>query len=122
MSSPSLEQIISQATTDFASCTDAPSLENAKAKYLGKTGAVTELLKGMAQLSPEEKKTRGADINRAKDAIEVALKVRRNELVHSALNAKLASESIDVTLPGRGRGVGGIHPVIQTWQRCEEIF
>ncbi len=122
MSAPSLEQIISQATADFASCADAPSLENAKAKYLGKTGAVTELLKGMAQLSPDEKKTRGADINRAKDAIEATLKARRESLANDALNAKLASESIDVTLPGRGRGVGGIHPVIQTWQRCEEIF
>jgi phenylalanyl-tRNA synthetase alpha chain len=118
----SLEQIISTANTDFAACTDAPSLENAKAKFLGKTGAVTELLKGMAQLSPDEKRARGAEINRAKDAIEAALKARRESLANESLNAKLASESIDVTLPGRGRGVGGIHPVIQTWQRCEEIF
>jgi phenylalanyl-tRNA synthetase alpha chain len=122
MGSSSLEQIISRAVSDFATCADTPSLENAKARYLGKTGAVTELLKGMAQLSPEEKKTRGAEINRAKDAIEAALKARRESLANESLNAKLASESIDVTLPGRGRGVGGIHPVIKTWQRCEEIF
>ena len=62
----SLEQILSSATADFAACSDAPSLENAKAKYLGKTGAVTELLKGMAALTPDEKKTRGAEINRVK--------------------------------------------------------
>ena len=73
----SLEQIVAGATADFAACTDAPSLENAKAKYLGKTGAVTELLKGMAALSPEEKKTRGAEINAIKTAVEAALKSRR---------------------------------------------
>jgi phenylalanyl-tRNA synthetase alpha chain len=116
------EQIILSATADFASAVDTPSLENAKAKYLGKTGAVTELLKGMATLSPEEKKTRGAEINRVKSAVEVALNARRDALANESLNAKLASESIDVTLPGRGRGVGGIHPVIKTWRRVEEIF
>jgi phenylalanyl-tRNA synthetase alpha chain len=76
----------------------------------------------MATLSPEEKKTRGAEINRAKDAIEAALRGRRDALAADALNAKLAAESIDVTLPGRGKGQGGIHPVIRTWQRVEEIF
>ena len=118
----SLEQIIASPSSDFAACADAPSLENAKAKYLGKTGAVTDLLKGMATLSPEEKKTRGAEINRTKDAIEAALRARRDALAADALNAKLAAESIDVTLPGRGKGQGGIHPVIRTWQRVEEIF
>ena len=118
----SLEQILTSATADFAACADAPSLENAKAKYLGKTGAVTDLLKGMAALSPEEKKTRGAEINRIKSAVESALNARRDALASDALNAKLAAESIDVTLPGRGRGDGGIHPVMKTWQRVEEIF
>ena len=117
-----LAQLISSATADFAACTDAPSLENAKAKYLGKTGAVTELLKGMAALSSEEKKTRGAEINAVKTAVEAALKARRDALANDALNTKLAAESIDVTLPGRGRGTGGIHPVMKTWQRVEEIF
>ncbi len=119
---PSLAPLIAAATADFAACADAPSLENAKAKYLGKTGAVTDLLKGMATLSPEEKKTRGAEINLAKDAIETALRARRDALAVEALNARLAAEAIDVTLPGRGKGPGGIHPVIRTWQRVEEIF
>ena len=117
-----LTQILTSATADFAACNDAPSLENAKAKYLGKTGAVTDLLKGMAALSPDEKKTRGAEINRIKSAVESALNARRDALASDALNAKLASEAIDVTLPGRGRGQGGIHPVMKTWQRVEEIF
>ena len=85
----SLEQIVAGATADFAACTDAPSLENAKAKYLGKTGAVTELLKGMAALTPEEKKTRGAEINAVKTAVEAALKARRDALANDALKAKL---------------------------------
>ena len=118
----SLEHIVASATADFAACADAPSLENAKAKFLGKTGAVTELLKGMAALTPEEKKTRGAEINGVKTAIESALKARRDALANDVLNTKLATESIDVTLPGRGRGTGGIHPVMKTWQRVEEIF
>ena len=83
----SLEQILSSATADFAACSDAPSLENAKAKYLGKTGAVTELLKGMATLTPDEKKTRGAEINRVKTAVEAALNARRDSLASDALNA-----------------------------------
>ena len=115
-------QLTRLAWRDFAACSDAPSLENAKAKYLGKTGAVTELLKGMAALTADEKKTRGAEINGLKSAVESALKARRDALANDSLNAKLASESIDVTLPGRGRGNGGIHPVMKTWQRVEEIF
>ena len=116
------ETIVASATADFAACADAPTLENAKAKYLGKTGAVTDLLKGMAALSPDEKKTRGAEINRIKSAVESALNARRDALASDALIAKLAAEAIDVTLPGRGRGQGSLHPVMKTWQRVEEIF
>jgi len=119
---PETLQMTRLAWRDFAACTDGPALENAKAKYLGKSGAVTELLKCMAALAPEEKKTRGAQINRAKTVVEAALVNRRDALANDALNAKLAAESIDVTLPGRGRGNGGIHPVMKTWQRVEEIF
>ncbi len=114
--------IVAAALADFAACDTATALEDAKAKYLGKTGAITALLKGLGEMTPEHKKLHGAEINEKKTAIEAALKARRESLANEALNAKLASESIDVTLPGRGRGVGGIHPVIQTWQRCEDIF
>lgn len=114
--------LVSAAITDFSACDSVPALENAKAKYLGKTGALTELMKGLAKLTPEHKKLHGAEINRRKDAIEEALKARRDALANAALNAKLASEAIDVTLPGRGRGQGGLHPVMKTWQRVEEIF
>lgn len=118
----SLQQIVDRARADFAAVSEGPALEDAKARYLGKGGALTELLKGLAALPPEEKKSRGAEINRAKEAVEEALRARRAELAEAALAARLAAEAIDVTLPGRGRGTGGIHPVIRTWQRVEEIF
>ncbi|TAG66587.1 MAG: phenylalanine--tRNA ligase subunit alpha [Burkholderiales bacterium] len=114
--------IVQAAMSDFQACTTHAALENAKSRYLGKSGLITERLKGLSELTPEHKKVHGAEINRDKDSIEAAYKSRRGELETEALNAKLAAESIDVTLPGRGRGTGGIHPVIQTWQRCEEIF
>ena len=114
--------VVAAALADFAACDTTALLEDAKAKYLGKTGAITELLKGLGKLTPEHKKLHGAEINRNKELIEAALKARRDALANDALNAKLAAESIDVTLPGRGRGTGAIHPVMKTWQRVEEIF
>lgn len=116
------DDIIQRAQTLFAESADAVALENAKAVFLGKQGEITALMKGMAQLSPEEKRTQGAAINQIKRQIETLLNDRRAELAQAELNQRLASEAIDVTLPGRGRQVGGIHPVIKTWQRVEAIF
>ncbi|NIC39509.1 phenylalanine--tRNA ligase subunit alpha, partial [Aquabacterium sp. A08] len=82
----------------------------AKAQYLGKSGRMTELMKGMASLSVEEKKTRGAAINVAKQAIEAALNDRRAALAEAELQRQLQAEALDVTLPGRQRGTGGLHP------------
>ncbi len=118
----SLEQIVAQAHTDFATAQDVASLENAKARYLGKTGQITEQMKSLGQLAPEERKARGAVINEAKQQIEAALTARRDALANVQMQARLNAEAIDVTLPGRGRGIGGIHPVMQSWQRIEEIF
>ncbi|HEX7641214.1 MAG TPA: phenylalanine--tRNA ligase subunit alpha [Burkholderiaceae bacterium] len=117
-----LDQLVAQAQADFAAAPDAAALENAKAKYLGKTGQITELMKGLGKLAPEDKKTQGAVINVAKTQIEAALNARRDALAEAQLQARLNAEAIDVTLPGRGRGVGGIHPVMRTWKRIEEIF
>ena len=119
---PELQALFGNAVRDFAAANELAALENAKARYLGKTGAITLQLRDLALLSSEEKKSRGADVNRSKIATEEALKARRDALASDALNAKLAAEAIDVTLPGRGRGQGGIHPVMKTWQRVEEIF
>lgn len=120
--SDTLQNLVSQATEAFESASDAASLENAKAKFLGKQGALTELMKGLAKLDVEQKKTEGARINAAKQSIEAALNARREALADAALAKELGEQTIDVTLPGRGTGSGGIHPVIKTWQRVEAIF
>lgn len=117
-----LETIVAEAKGLFESVQTPNELENAKARFLGKTGKITELMKGMAQLSVEEKKTRGAAINQAKQAIEAALTQRRQQLAQAELNAQLQAEALDVTLPGRMREVGGLHPVTLTLERIENIF
>ncbi|HCA17284.1 MAG: phenylalanine--tRNA ligase subunit alpha [Alcaligenes pakistanensis] len=116
------DDLIAQARDLFEQSQDAASLENAKARFLGKQGAITALMKGLAQMEPEQKKAAGASINVLKRQIEDLLNDRRAALAAEQLNQRLAQEQIDVTLPGRGRGTGGIHPVIQTWQRVEAIF
>jgi len=117
-----VDDLISQAKELFAQAADPAALENAKARFLGKQGALTALLKGLAQLDPEQKREQGGRINQVKQQIEGLLNQRRAELAQAELDKRLAAETIDVTLPGRGRGVGGIHPVIQTWQRVQAIF
>jgi phenylalanyl-tRNA synthetase alpha chain len=117
-----LEQLINEARAAFAAAMQPAALENEKARFLGKSGAITERLKSLARLSAEEKREQGARINRAKEAIETLLDERRQALSDAQLNERLAQEAIDVTLPGRVRSAGGIHPVIRTWMRVEEIF
>ncbi|WP_417067653.1 phenylalanine--tRNA ligase subunit alpha [Niveibacterium terrae] len=117
-----LEQLVSQAVADFAAAADANSLEQAKAKFLGKSGSLTGLLKGLGKMEPDARREAGAAINQAKLAIEQALEARRDALRGAALAAQLAAESLDVTLPGRGRSVGGLHPVTRTLERIETLF
>ncbi len=105
-----LDNLVSTARADFAAASTPADLENAKARYLGKSGRVTELLKALASLPVEEKKVRGAQINATKQQIEAALEAARQALATAALNTQLKSEALDVTLPGRQRGVGGLHP------------
>ncbi len=117
-----LETIVASAREQFGQAATPNDLENAKARFLGKAGQITELMKGMAQLTVEEKKARGAAINQAKQAIEAALTERRQQLADAELNAQLQAEALDVTLPGRTRGAGGLHPVTLTLERIENIF
>jgi len=117
-----LDSLVQSARDLFAQATTPADLENAKAQYLGKSGRMTELMKGMASLSVEEKKSRGAAINVAKQAIEMALNERRRELAEAELQRQLQAEALDVTLPGRQRGTGGLHPVSLTLERIEAIF
>jgi len=118
----SLEQLVKSAQEDFQAATDSAALENAKAKYLGKTGQITAQMKELGALSPDERRSRGAVINQAKDQIESLLTARRDALANAQLQERLNAEAIDVTLPGRGRSSGGLHPVMRSWQRIEEIF
>lgn len=119
---PDLEAIVAEAEAAFAATAEPATLEQVKARYLGKTGAIPELLKGLGKLDPEARRDAGARINAAKARIEAALDARREAIARDAMNARLREEALDVTLPGRGRGRGSIHPVIRTWQRIEEIF
>jgi len=112
-----LDELILAAQAAFAAASQPAALENEKARFIGKGGRVTELLKGLARLSPEDKRSQGARINAAKERIEQLLEQRRGELAEAELGARLAQEAIDVTLPGRRRLAGGVHPVIRTWQR-----
>ena len=117
-----LDNIISSATAAFAAASTPADLENAKAAFLGKQGQLTELMKGMAALSVDEKKTRGAAINVAKQAVEAALTARRQALADAELDKQLKAEALDVSLPGRTRGQGSLHPIALAWDRIEQIF
>ena len=117
-----LDLIVREAEAAFAAINDPDALEQVKARYLGKSGQITELLKGLGKLPPEEKKTAGAAINQAKVAVEAALNTRREDIRRAALEARLAEEALDVTLPGRGEGRGGLHPVTRTLERIETLF
>ena len=117
-----LQHILDDALSNFSATQDAVELENIKARYLGKEGSLTGLLKGLGKLSAEERPAAGARINQVKQQIETALQARRDALQHHALQQKLTAEALDVTLPGRGLGVGGLHPVTRTLDRIEALF
>jgi phenylalanyl-tRNA synthetase alpha chain len=117
-----LDSIVETARQAFAQANTPADLENAKAQFTGKAGRITELMKGMGALSVEEKKTRGAAINAAKQAIEAALNDRRQALADAELDIQLKAEALDVSLPGRLREPGGLHPVSLTMERIELIF
>jgi phenylalanyl-tRNA synthetase alpha chain len=117
-----LDSLVRAAEIDFGAALTPAELENAKARFLGKAGSVTELMKALGALPAEQKKARGAHINAAKQRIESALGARRQALADLELEAQLKAEALDVTLPGRHRGVGGLHPVSRTMERIEAIF
>lgn len=117
-----LDKLVAEAMALFGGIDNADALEQAKARYVGKSGALTELLKGLGKLPASERPAAGARINAAKQQLEEALHARREFIAERALEAKLAGESVDVTLPGRGRGMGGLHPVSRTMERIEQLF
>jgi len=117
-----LDAIVKDALTVFADISDADALEQIKAQYLGKSGTLTELLKGLGKLPAAERPAMGARINVAKQTLESALNDQRERIQNARLEAKLREEALDVTLPGRGMGFGGLHPVSRTLERVESLF
>ena len=117
-----LDPLVLEAQADFERAPTPAELENAKARYLGKAGRITEQLKALAALAVDEKKSRGALINAAKQQIEAALNARRDALARAELDRQLRAESLDVTLPGRQRGSAGVHPITRARERIEAIF
>src|SRR5215470_15926740 len=122
MDKAALDKLVDEAAAAFERAGGAAELEQAKARYLGKSGALTALLKKLGELPAEQRPLAGGLINDAKARIEAGLDARRGALAEAAVDARLANEALDVTLPGRGRGTGSIHPIIRTWQRIEAIF
>ncbi|HSB98000.1 MAG TPA: phenylalanine--tRNA ligase subunit alpha [Spongiibacteraceae bacterium] len=118
----SLEKLAAEASAAIAAAGDIATLEELRVAYLGKKGSMTDLLKSLGQLPAEQRPAAGAEINRVKEVVQAAIGVRRQTLEESAMTAKLAGETIDITLPGRGQQLGGLHPVTQTIQRISAFF
>ncbi|NKF24674.1 phenylalanine--tRNA ligase subunit alpha [Solimonas marina] len=120
--SDEIEQLVHSAQADIAACDDPRALETLRVDLLGKKGRVTGLLKQLGGMAPDERKTYGERVNKAKETLAAALESRGETLDSAALEARLASERIDVTLDGRGETIGGLHPITRTIQRITEIF
>ena len=117
-----LQNLVSEALEKVDQAGDIKALDQVRVDYLGKKGVLTAQLKNLGQLSAEERPQAGAKINEAKQQVEVVIREKKAVLEGAALAEKLASESIDVTLPGRGQKTGGLHPVTRTLQRIEGFF
>lgn len=118
----SLDSLVNEARAAFAEALDVVTLDTVKARFLGKQGQLTELMKGLGKLSAEERPAAGARINVAKQQVEALLNERRDALASAQLAQQLAAEALDVTLPGRGITPGGLHPVTKTLNRIVELF
>lgn len=118
----SLEDIKAEAAAAIEAAADVAALEELRVSYLGKKGALTSLLKGLGQLSAEERPKAGAEINAVKQMLNEQLNARKESLQSEALSAQLATEAIDVTLPGRRAEAGALHPITRTIQRMETFF
>ncbi|MEO1081817.1 MAG: phenylalanine--tRNA ligase subunit alpha [Pseudomonadota bacterium] len=117
-----LEELAERGRAAIADADDIQALETVRVDYLGKKGALTALLKGLASLPPEERPAAGAQINVVKQELQGLIGDRRSGLEEAAVNARLASEAIDVTLPGRNPEAGHLHPVTRTIERIEDFF
>ncbi|MGC3875148.1 phenylalanine--tRNA ligase subunit alpha [Halomonas sp. GXIMD04776] len=117
-----LPSLVAEARAAIAKAEDVSTLDAVRVEYLGKKGEITTLLKGLGKLPAEQRPQAGEQINQAKQQLGGEIEARKHELGQAALNARLASERLDVTLPGRGQSSGGLHPVTRTLERIEGLF
>lgn len=117
-----LSELIDRATSEIDAAADLAALDAVRVSYLGKKGELTARLKSLGQLPAEERSAAGQEINKAKQAVQASLNARRESLESAALEAKLAADAVDVSLPGRGSSIGGRHPVSRSQSRIERIF
>lgn len=117
-----LETLVQEADALIGTAEDLAQLDQFRVRYLGKKGPLTEAMRQLAKLPAEERPAAGQAVNEAKQSIRQALDARRAVLEAAALEVRLAAETIDVTLPGRGQGVGGLHPVTLTLERIADLF
>ena len=115
-------KLLENGREELAACNDLGALDQVRVRYLGKKGLITELLKGLGRLPTEERPAAGQRINEAKEALQAALATRRADLESAREQAVIESHRVDVTLPGRGEGIGGLHPITRTLRRMETIF
>ncbi len=115
-------QVLGEAEREVAGAQDLRALDEIRVRYLGKSGMLTGLLKQLGNLPKDERPKAGQAINAAKDALQALIEARKAVLETEALDARLAGERVDVTLPGRGRGFGGLHPITRTLERVERLF
>jgi phenylalanyl-tRNA synthetase alpha chain len=120
--SDQIQPATEQALLEIAACSQLADLENVRVRLLGKKGLITEHLKQLGQLDPEARRAAGQIVNQARDQLQQALDARKQTLEHAANAARLAQETVDVTLPGRGQDAGALHPVTRTLHRIESLF
>ncbi|KGM57608.1 phenylalanyl-tRNA synthetase [Lysobacter arseniciresistens ZS79] len=117
-----IQALITKALADIAAADSPAAIEALRVALVGKSGTITGQLKQLGKLPAEERKAAGAAINEARDTVSAALGERKAQLESAALDARLAAETIDVTLPGIDAGRGGLHPVSRTLERIADIF
>ena len=117
-----IDSLLAQATTEINQAQDPNALDQVRVQYLGKKGSLTEQLKSLKNVPADQRKAVGQSINKAKQSLQQMIEARKNELQEQVLQQKLAAETIDITLPGRGRNNGGLHPVSRTIERIERFF
>ena len=117
-----LTELVEVAASQIDAATDLAALDAVRVAYLGKKGELTSRAKGVSKLPVNDRPAAGQEINKAKQDLQSQINARRESLENAALEAKLVGDAIDVTLPGRGKSIGGRHPVMRAMARIEKIF